>query len=104
MTTFTLSEPTVFADLNKAEGKEANHERSEISINTLKYKHFRSVVQYPEADQMHHLMRIMTNLSEDDIGELTPNDAAGISHLIFDAMKEYMKLGQHIMKGIENPK
>ena len=82
MTTIQLSEPTLFADLNKAQQKEPGFLRDTLELATLKYKHFRSIAQYPEADQMHHLMMAMTGLSEDDIGELTPNDAAEISKAV----------------------
>ena len=99
MSTFTLSEATVFADLNAKENQPATHARTTIPLISLKYKHFRSVLQYPEVDQMHHLMLAVTNLSEDDMGELSPNDAAEISRIIFQSMKKYMELGQTIMKG-----
>jgi hypothetical protein len=99
MTTFTLSEATVFPDLNAKENLPAEHTRPSIPLISLKYKHFRSVLQYPEIDQMHHLMLAVTNLSEDDMGELSPNDAAEISRIIFQSMKKYMELGQTIMKG-----
>lgn len=100
MAIISLSEPTVFSDLNKNEGKEVGYARSELFANSLKYKHFRSVMQYPEADQMHHLMMALTGLSENDIGELSPIDAATISGLVFDSMKAYMQLGQKIAKGM----
>jgi hypothetical protein len=102
VTTIQLDEPTVFLDLNKKEGVAADFERSELKLNSLKYKHFRAVLQYPEADQMHHLMLAMTGLSENDLGELSPATAAEISGLVFESMKEYLKLGQKIIKNIEN--
>lgn len=104
MGTFSLSEPTVFPELNKKEGKEEIFVRSEIPLNTLKYKHFRSILKYPDEDQMHHLMLLMTGLSEEDMGELIPSDAAELSHIIFESMKKYMELGQKIIKGLEEKK
>lgn len=101
MTTFNLSEPTIFTDLNKKEGIDLESTRNELTLKSLKYKHFRSVLNYPEEDQMHQLMLAMTGLSDNDIGELTPNDAAEISHIIFDSMKKYMELGQKILKNVE---
>lgn len=98
---FNLSEPTVFPDLNKNENQAPDFSRNELTINALKYKHFRAVIKYPEADQMHQLMLVMTGLSEDDMGELTPTDAAGISQIIFQSMKKYMELGQQIIKGFD---
>jgi len=101
MKTFNLSEATIFPDLNKKEAQDLELSRDALQLNTLKYKHFRAALKFPEQDQMHQLMLSMTNLSEDDIGELTPNDAAGISGIVFDAMKKYMELGQEIVKGME---
>jgi hypothetical protein len=97
--TYNLSEPSIFPDLNKKENQPADHTRAAIELISLKYKHFRSVLQYPEMDQMHHLMIAITGLSEDDLGELCPDDAAEISRIIFQSMKKYMELGQTIMKG-----
>ena len=97
-----LSEPTVFVDLNKAEQKEQNYARDTLELATLKYKHFRSIAKYPEADQMHHLMMAMTGLTEDDIGELTPNDAAEVSAVVFQSMKKYMDLGKKVVQDMNN--
>lgn len=101
VTTITLQEATVFPDLNASEGKEAGFERTVLSLTPLKYKHFRAVSQKPEEDQMHYLMMQMTGLSDDDLGELLPGDAAKLSGLVFDSMKEYMQLGQKIVKNME---
>lgn len=96
-----LSEPTVFPDLNKSEHQDINFERSELKLNSLKYKHFREVMKKSAEDQMHHLMKALTGLSENDLGELSPTDAAEISAIIFDSMKNYMELGKKITKGIQ---
>ena len=94
----TLTEPTAFPGLNKKENKEHNVERDSLQLKTLKYKHFRDIMKYPEEDQMHHLMIHITSLSENDLGELTPDDAAKISSLVVQSMKSYMQLGQKIME------
>jgi len=104
MTEIKLSEPTIFPDLNRIEEKEPNYARTQLHLNNLKYKHFRSIVSYPEQDQMHHLMMSMTGLSEDDIGELSPGDAAEISGAVFEAMRKYMELGQKIAQGLADKK
>lgn len=100
MSELNLVVPTAFPDLNKKEGKEADFERNELKLNSLKYKHFRSVMKHKEADQMHHLMMSLTGLSEDDVGEFSPADAASISGLVYDSMKEYMQLGRKIISNI----
>jgi hypothetical protein len=104
MTIIHLSEPTIFPDLNRIEKKEPDHARDELELTKLKYKHFRSIMQHPEQDQMHYLMMTMTGLSEDDIGELSPDDAAKISAAVFESMQSYMDLGKKIVKKLEDKK
>jgi len=96
-TNLTLSEATIFADFNAENNLEENNALTEITLSRLKYKHFREVAKYPEQDQMHHLMLSLTRLSEDDLGELLPDDAAEISKIIFEAMQKYIQLGQNIV-------
>lgn len=97
MRTFTLSEATIFPDYNKKQGLDAEHATVELTLQTLKYKHFRQVMQFPEHDQMHHLMMAITGLSDDDLGELTPDDTAEISAYVYESMKKYLQLGQRIL-------
>lgn len=94
-----LSEPTVFPDLNAKENRDASYARDEIKLIGLKYKHFRAVMNKPEDDQMHYLMLEITGLSDGDAGELTPNDAAELYHIIFHSMRKYMELGQKVLRG-----
>lgn len=101
MNAFTLSEPTLFPDFNQKNGNPSDFTVTELPLQALKYKHFREIAKFPEEDQMHRLMLSMTGLTENDIGELTPNDAAGISQIIFESMKKYFELGQKIIKGLE---
>lgn len=102
MRTFTLSEPTAFPEFNKKNDFDTNHEVESIELKTLKYKHFRNVMQYPEHDQMHYLIMEVTDLCEEDVGELTPDDTAEISAYIYDAMKKYLQLGKKIIGGLED--
>jgi hypothetical protein len=84
-----LSEPTVFSDLNKLENKTADFSREVINIERLKYKHIRSVLKFPEIDQMHHLMMIVTGLNENDIGEMLPEDAAKLTLMLHESLKKF---------------
>lgn len=102
MKIFKLSEPTAFPDLNKKSGAALDFETSELPLQTLKYKHFRQVMQFPEQDQMHHLMMIITGLTEDDLGELTPDDTAEISGYVYDSMRKYLQLGKRIMSSMDD--
>lgn len=100
MTTIQLTEPTAFPDLNAKEQQPADFQRTTLTLQPLRYKHFRGVLQYPEQDQMHHLMLNMTGLTETDLGELTPDDSAEISNIVFNAMKKYIQLGKTIVKSL----
>ena|SRR5690242_8304094 len=84
-----LSEPTVFPDLNSKESKHSDFPRETLSIEKLKYKHIRAALKYQEADQMHHLMMMLTGLNDNDIGELAPEDAAKISLMLHESLMKY---------------
>lgn len=84
-----LSEPTVFPDLNKKEDKTADFHRDVINIERLKYKHIRAVLKFPEIDQMHHLMLMVTGLNENDIGELLPEDAAKLTLMLHESLRKF---------------
>lgn len=95
MTTIKLSEPTVFNDLNKNEGLAPDFARDSITIEKLKYKHIRAALQHPEADQMHYLMILTTGLSENDAGELTPEDAAQIGLFLHQELNKFNNLSNN---------
>lgn len=84
-----LSEPTILPDLNKQEGKTADICREAITVEKLKYKHIRAALKYPEIDQMHHLMMMVTGLNESDIGELLPEDAAKLTLMLHESLKKF---------------
>lgn len=95
MLTIKLSEPTVFTDLNQNEGLASDFARDSITIEKLKYKHIRAALQHPESDQMHHLMLITTGLSEQDVGELTPEDAAHIGLFLHQELSKFNNLSNN---------
>lgn len=101
MTILQLSEPTIFPEFNRQTGKKADEAITEIQLKSLKYKHFREVIKFPDDEQMHRLMLVVTELSDEDIGELTPNDAASISQFVFESMKKYFELGKKIINSVE---
>lgn len=95
-----LSAPTIFPDLNQAEGKEANHYRDSIIVSRLKYKHFRQMQKLDEAEQMQHAISALTGLTENDIDELYAEDAAEITSVIYGFMNKYMALAKKMMGDI----
>jgi hypothetical protein len=95
--TIKLTEQIVFSDLNKKEGKNNDFARDAITIETLKYKHIRAALKYPESDQMHQLMIMLTGLSENDVGELLPEDAARIGILLHQELNKFNEISQNML-------
>lgn len=92
-----LSEPTVFPDLNKAEGKEPDFARDSVIVSRLKYKHFKQMQHLNDAEQLQHAISALTGLSQDDIDELYAEDAAEITAVIYSFMRKYLELAKKMM-------
>ena len=86
MDTITLSEPTIFPELNKQESLASDFARVTLNVSKMKYKHIRSALKFPEIDQIHHLMMMLTGLHENDLGELAPKDAAKLTFLLQESL------------------
>lgn len=84
-----LSEPTIFPELNKQESQQVDFRRETLTVEKLKYKHIRAALKYPEIDQMHQLMIMLTGLNENDIGELAPQDAAKLTLVLQTSLMEF---------------
>ncbi|ALA23614.1 hypothetical protein AVI51_09950 [Piscirickettsia salmonis] len=96
MKSISLSEEIILPSLNVKEGKDQEFSRNELNLKAIKYKDFRKVMLLPEEDQMHTMMKIVSGLSEDDIGELSAEDTAEISEYVFESIHKYVQLGQKI--------
>lgn len=96
-TQIKLTEPTIFPDLNRKEAKNESHARDFVTLEKLKYKHIRAALKYPEPDQMHQLMIILTGLSEIDAGELLPEDAAKIGIFLHQELNKFNQLSQNML-------
>src|SRR5579862_5262449 len=95
--TVKLSAPTIFPDLNAAEGKEPDYARDSISVSRLKYKHFRKMQHLDDAQQMQFAISTLTGLSENDVDELYAEDAAEITSVIYSFMQKYLTLAKKMM-------
>ncbi len=103
-TVLELTVPTVFQNLNQAEGKEANFERTSLTIKRLKLKHILKMQTLPEDTQMFEAISLLTGLDSEDISELDAVDAAQLTSLVYESMTEFFKLADKIntaTKGIE---
>ncbi len=92
-----LTEPTVFPDLNQAEGKDPNYAREIIAVSRLKFKHFKQMQKLNESEQMQHAISALTGLSENDVDELFAEDAAEITKVIYGFMRKYLDLAKTMM-------
>ncbi|MHB1948498.1 MAG: hypothetical protein ACYCQI_10345 [Gammaproteobacteria bacterium] len=95
--TVKLSGLTVFPDLNKAEGKEADYARDSVSVSRLKYKHFRQMQHLDDAQQMQYAISALTGLTEADMDELYAEDAAEITSVIYGFMQKYLNLAKKMI-------
>ena len=92
-----LSGPTVFPDLNKAEGKPLDFARESIGVSRLKYKHFKQMNHLDDMQQMQFAICALTGLSEHDLDELYAEDAAEITKVIYGFMQKYLALAKQMM-------
>jgi hypothetical protein len=95
--TIKLTEQTIFPELNRKEGKNEDYARDFISIESLRYKHIRAALKYPDQEQLHQLMMMLTGLSEVDVGELLPQDAAKVGSFLQQEISKFNQLSQDIL-------
>lgn len=95
--TIKLSAPTVFADLNAKEGKDPTYARQEISLQRLKFKHFKEMNKIPQERQMIYAIAALTGLSDDDIDELYAEDAGEITKQIVGFMQSFVDVAKNVM-------
>lgn len=57
----------------------------------------RAALQYPEPDQMHQLMIMLTGLSEADVGEFLPEDAAKIGLFLHQELNKFNQASQKML-------
>lgn len=89
--------PTVFPDLNKKLGYEADHETTKVTVQRMKHKHIRQMQTMSESKQMHFIMTELTGLSANDIDELDAEDSAALSEVIFGFMKKFAAIAKQMM-------
>lgn len=90
----TLSQPTVFIDLNKKENKEANFARAIIEIERMRYGHIKEMQAIPPEKQTNWVIQKLTGLSENDMDQLFTEDAAEITKTVFGFMEPYLTLAK----------
>ena len=94
-----LSSPTVFADLNRKEGKEPDYARHELTLQRLKFKHFKAMNNIAQEKQMTYAISELTGLSDDDIDELYAEDAGEITKRIVGFMQSFVDVAKNVMSG-----
>ena len=97
-----LSAPTVFPDLNLAEGKDLSFAREDVLVSRLKFKHFKQMQHLQDSQQMQFAISALTGLSENDIDELFAEDAAEITSVIYSFMQKYLVLAKKMIDDTGN--
>ena len=92
-----LSSPTIFPDLNIAEGKDTDFAREVVAVSRLKFKHFKQMQNMQDSQQMQFAISALTGLSENDIDELYAEDAAEITGVIYGFMQKYLALAKKMI-------
>jgi|GEM_PF-4300481 len=90
----TLSQPTVFPDLNKKEQLDENHERDYIEIERMRYGHIKEMQSIPPEEQTQWTIKKLTGLSDLDIDQFFAEDAAEVTQTIFGFIEKYFSLAR----------
>ncbi len=88
---------TVFPDLNRAKGLDVAYVTKELPLNELKYKNLRAMQTIKPEQHMNYIMIILTGLTEQDLDELSSDDAAELIGIVHKIIKKHVELGKNFL-------
>ncbi len=91
---------TVFPDLNRSKGLDANHITTELPLNALKYKHLKEMYTLNPQQHMAYIIRILTGLTEQDLDETSSDDAAELIGIVHKLLEKHVALGKNFLSMI----
>lgn len=97
----TLSNPTVFPDLNTKENLDENYSRDFIEIARMRYGHIKQMQSVAPEEQTQWAIKTLTGLSDRDIDQLYAEDAAEITKTIFGFIEKYFSLANKMWNNPE---
>ena len=92
-----LVNETIFPGLNLSKGLNAAHATKEIPLNELKYKNLREMQTMKPEQHMNYIMMVLTGLTEQDLDELSSDDAAELIDIVHKVIKKHLELGKNFL-------
>lgn len=92
---------TVFPELNRSKGLDATYVTKELPLNELKYKNLRAMQTMKPEQHMNYIMMILTGLSEQDLDELSSDDAAELIGMVHKLIEKHVELGKIFLGMLE---
>lgn len=88
---------TVFPNLNRSKGLGAEHVTTELPLNELKYKNLREMQTIKPDQHMGYIMMVLTGLTEQDLDELSSDDAAELIGIVHKLVEKHVELGKNFL-------
>lgn len=95
--TLKLINGTIFPNLNRSKGLDANHVTTELLLNELKYKHLRAMYTMKPEQHMSYIMTVLTGLIEQDLDEMSSDDAAELIGIVHKIIEKHVELGKNFL-------
>ncbi len=92
-----LVKGTMFPDLNRSKGLDATYVTTELPLNELKYKNLREMQTMRPEQHMNYIMMILTGLTEQDLDELSSDDAAELIGIVHKIIEKHVELGKSFL-------
>ncbi len=82
----------VFPDLNKIKGLDATYVTKELLLNELKYKNLKEMQKMKPEQHITYIMMVLTGLTEQDLDELSSDDAAELMDIVHKLIAKHVEL------------
>ena len=92
-----LVNETIFPDLNRSQGLDAKYVTQELPLNELKYKNLRAMQPMKPEQHMNYIMMVLTGLTEQDLDELSSDDAAELIGIVHNILEKHVELGKSFL-------
>jgi len=92
-----LVNETIFPDLNKFKSLDISTITTELPLNGLKYKHLREMEKMKPEKHMVYIMTVLSGLTEQDLDELSSDDAAELIGMVHKLIKKHVELGKSFL-------
>jgi hypothetical protein len=87
----------IFPDLNRSKGLDVNCVTTELPLNELKYKHLKEMQTLNLQQQMSYIIMVLTGLTEQDLDEISSDDAAELIGIVHKLLERHITLGKHFL-------